>query len=43
MCAAYGASAPIVRRTVYVISPDGKIAYAQRGKPAPAEILAAAG
>jgi peroxiredoxin Q/BCP len=30
------------RRTVYLIGPDGKIRYAQRGKPSPADVLAAA-
>jgi peroxiredoxin Q/BCP len=28
------------RRTVYLIGPDGKIRYAQRGKPLPSEVLA---
>jgi thioredoxin-dependent peroxiredoxin len=30
------------RRTVYLIGPDGVIRYAQRGKPMPSEVLAAA-
>ena len=30
------------RRTVYLVGPDGVIRYAQRGKPAPAEVLAVA-
>ena len=30
----------IVRRTVYIIGPDGRILFAQRGKPSPAELLA---
>ena len=30
------------RRTVYLIGPDGLIRYASRGKPTPAEVLAAA-
>jgi peroxiredoxin Q/BCP len=30
------------RRTVYLIGPDGVIRYAKRGKPSPAEVLAAA-
>ena len=30
------------KRTVYLIGPDGKIRYAKRGKPSPAEVLAAA-
>jgi peroxiredoxin Q/BCP len=29
-------------RTVYLIGRDGRIRYAQRGKPAPSEVLAAA-
>jgi peroxiredoxin Q/BCP len=32
----------IPKRTVYLIGPDGVILYAKRGKPAPAEVLAAA-
>ncbi len=32
---------PAVRRTVYVISPDSKIAYSKRGAPPVEEILAA--
>ncbi len=32
---------PIVRRTVYVIGPDGTIAASWRGTPAVGEILAA--
>jgi peroxiredoxin Q/BCP len=31
----------ISKRTVYLIGPDGVIRYAKRGKPAPAEVLAA--
>ncbi len=38
----YGAGGPIVRRTVYLIGPDGTIRYARRGKPAPEEVLGAA-
>jgi len=34
---------PLVRRTVYVISPDSKIAFAKRGAPPVEEILAAIG
>jgi peroxiredoxin Q/BCP len=30
------------RRTVYLIGPDGVIRYANRGKPSPSEVLAAA-
>jgi peroxiredoxin Q/BCP len=39
---AYGAKRfPVVKRTVYAIDKDGKVAFAQRGMPANAEILAA--
>ena len=38
----YHARGIIAKRTVYLIGPDGVIRYAQRGKPAPAEVLAAA-
>jgi peroxiredoxin Q/BCP len=31
----------IVKRTVYLIGPDGIIRYAKRGKPEPSEVLAA--
>ena len=31
------------KRTVYLIGPDGVIRYSKRGKPEPAEVLAAAG
>ena len=31
----------IVKRTVYLIGPDGTIRYAKRGKPEPSEVLAA--
>lgn len=30
----------LVRRTVYIIGPDGRIRFAQRGKPSPSELLA---
>ncbi|HVO98943.1 MAG TPA: peroxiredoxin [Bryobacteraceae bacterium] len=39
---AYRTKGFIVRRTVYLIGPDGVIRYAQRGKPEPSEVLAAA-
>lgn len=40
---AYQASGPgFVRRTVYLIGPDGRIRYGKRGKPSPAEVLEAA-
>ena len=38
----YHASGLIVKRTVYLIDTAGKIRYARRGKPDPAEVLAAA-
>ena len=41
--AAYRAKCLVVpKRTVYLIGPDGVIRYAQRGKPEPEEVLAAA-
>ena len=40
---AYHASALVVKRTVYLVGPDGTIRFARRGMPAPAEVLAAAG
>lgn len=39
----YHTSGLIVKRTVYLIGPDGTILYARRGKPTPEEVLAAAG
>jgi len=39
---AYHANGLIVKRTVYLIGPDGKILFARRGMPGPAEVLAAA-
>ena len=38
----YHANGLFVKRTVYLIGPDGAIRYAKRGKPDPAEVLAAA-
>jgi|SRR5579871_369079 len=38
----YHTSGLIVKRTVYLIDPDGTIRYAKRGKPDPEEVLAAA-
>jgi|SRR5579862_4724854 len=32
----------VPKRTVYLIGPDGNVRYAQRGKPSPVEVLAAA-
>jgi peroxiredoxin Q/BCP len=37
----YHANGLIVKRTVYVIGPDGKIRFGKRGMPKPAEVLAA--
>lgn len=42
IAALYNASGLIVKRTVYLIGPDGVIRYARRGKPSPEEVLAAA-
>lgn len=39
----YHTSGLIVKRTVYLIGPDGVIRYAKRGKPEPSEVLASAG
>jgi peroxiredoxin Q/BCP len=33
----------IVKRTVYLIGPDGKIRFARRGMPSPSEVLSQAG
>jgi len=38
----YHAGGLIVRRTVYLIGPDGAIRYGRRGKPPVSEVLAAA-
>jgi peroxiredoxin Q/BCP len=38
----YHANGLIVKRTVYLIGPDGVIRYAKRGKPSVSEVLAAA-
>jgi peroxiredoxin Q/BCP len=35
----YNAGGPIVRRTVYLIGPDGVIRFARRGMPSPDEVL----
>jgi peroxiredoxin Q/BCP len=37
----YNAEALIVKRTVYLIGPDGTIRFARRGSPKPEEVLAA--
>jgi peroxiredoxin Q/BCP len=42
VAALYHAGGPIVRRTVYLVGPDGVIRLARRGMPRPAELLAAA-
>ena len=39
----YKAGGLMVRRTVYLIGPDGVIRYARRGKPPVSEVLAEAG
>ncbi|MBM3786180.1 MAG: peroxiredoxin [Acidobacteria bacterium] len=41
MCRAYGCGMLLVKRTVYVIGPDGRIRFAERGKPSTAAIQAA--
>ncbi|MBV9505348.1 MAG: peroxiredoxin [Acidobacteriia bacterium] len=38
----YKADGLIVKRTVYLIGPDGNIRFARRGMPKPSEVLAAA-
>jgi peroxiredoxin Q/BCP len=38
----YHASGLIIKRTVYLIGPDGIIRYAARGNPSPTEVLKAA-
>lgn len=40
--ALYRAKGLIVKRTVYLVGKSGKIRFAQRGKPMPEEVLAAA-
>ena len=43
VAALYQADAGIlVKRTVYLIDPDGAIRYSKRGKPSPEEVMAAA-
>jgi peroxiredoxin Q/BCP len=37
----YNANGIIVKRTVYLIGPDGVIRFARRGMPSPEEVLAA--
>jgi thioredoxin-dependent peroxiredoxin len=38
----YRANGLFIKRTVYLIGPDGVIRYAKRGKPSPEEVLSAA-
>ena len=38
----YKANGLFVKRTVYLIGPDGVVLYSRRGAPQPAEVLAAA-
>lgn len=40
--ALYRAKFLVPRRTVYLIGPDGRVRYARRGKPEPAEVFSAA-
>lgn len=42
VAALYKANGLIVKRTVYLIGPDGRILFARRGMPNPHEVLAAA-
>ena len=42
VAALYHADGLVVKRTVYLIGPDGEIRFAKRGKPSPEEVLAAA-
>jgi peroxiredoxin Q/BCP len=42
VAALYHASGFIVKRTVYLIGPDGVIRFARRGMPPPEEVLALA-
>ena len=42
VAALYHANGLIVKRTVYLVGPDGVIRFARRGKPAPEEVLARA-
>ncbi|HEY2015033.1 MAG TPA: peroxiredoxin [Bryobacteraceae bacterium] len=41
VAALYHANGLIVKRTVYVIGPDGVIRFARRGMPSPSEVLQA--
>lgn len=42
ICEPYHTHGSIVKRTVYLIGPDGKILFAKRGMPSPKEVLSAA-
>ena len=42
VAALYHASGLFVKRTVYLIGPDGKIRFGRRGMPPPSEVLTAA-
>ncbi len=42
VAALYNSDGGMVNRTVYLIGPDGRIRYAQRGMPRPQEVLEAA-
>jgi peroxiredoxin Q/BCP len=42
VCALYRTNGLLVKRTVYLIGPDGTIRFSKRGKPDPGEVLAAA-
>ena len=39
----YNAHGLIIKRTVYLIGPDGRIRFARRGMPSPTEVLSYAG
>jgi len=39
----YQANGLIVKRTVYLIGPDGAVRFARRGMPKPSEVMATAG
>jgi len=41
VAALYGSNGIVPRRTVYGIGRDGRIAFAERGKPGPSKVLAA--
>lgn len=39
----YNANGLIIKRTVYLIGPDGRIRFSRRGMPSPTEVLSHAG